>query len=87
MREKESGKNKTDLVVLRHGGRKTVRATSPPCFPTSSVGTSLNCVELLGPASMTDTQHSALTGETLAFWRAVLRAWNKGHEGIFPDFR
>lgn len=36
---------------------------------------------------MTDTQHAALTGESLAFRGAVLRAWNKSHEGIFPDFR
>lgn len=36
---------------------------------------------------MTDTQHAALTGESLAFRGAVLRVGNKSHEGIFPDFR
>lgn len=41
MREKESGQNKADLVVWPRGGRRTVRATPSPCFPTTSVGTSL----------------------------------------------
>lgn len=41
MIEKESRKNKTDLVALPHGGGKTVRVTSPPCVPASSVDTSL----------------------------------------------
>lgn len=34
---------------------------------------------------MTDTQHAALT--CWHFGGAVLRAWNKGYEGIFPDFQ